>query len=876
MDPATLEKRLARERKARQAAERLLEEKAAELFEANQKLAAHAANLTEEIETTRDVAATWKGQADRVQSDLEQAERRLWAALEAMNDGFALFDAENRLVAANSAYRSVFKAGAAGLRQGAGYAAILGILTAEGLVDLQGATAADWEADMLARFGDPAAGPKVIRFANGQYVQLFDRRTPDGDVVSLGVNITEMMRMQAAVDALQDGFVLFDRDDRFITANARYREIYAANAEFRQAGSRFEDILRKAAEAGRIPAAEGRVGDWVSERMAVHREGGSVIQQISDGRWLKIVEQPTPDGGRVGLHIDITEIKAREAELEDARAEAEAASRAKSAFLANMSHEIRTPMNGVVGMAELLAETRLDAEQKLFADTIRASGEALLTIINDVLDFSKIEAGKLELYPEPFDVERAIHDVMMLLKPKAVEKQIDLVIDYDMFLPVGLVGDTGRIRQVLMNLVGNAIKFTASGHVMVRATGVGNGDRQELHVTVEDTGIGIPAEKLDHVFGEFNQVEEASNRKFEGTGLGLAISRRLIGIMGGEVWVESTLGEGSCFGFRIELPIAQGSSQRDPHAARQSGSVLVVDDLQINRTILERHLRAMGLNVVTAQDAAAALRAVQRRGTGFDAILTDLVMPGIDGMALAARLRDGGYNGPIFLLSSDSFAAKRPGDDALVSAVIQKPILRSDLQRLFIAGANTPIDAPPMGPGTHSSQAQGPSVTNDIVLDVLLAEDNRTNQLVFRKMVEDLPLSLRIAVNGAEAVAQFEAQRPDLVFMDVSMPEMDGIEATARIRALEAERGLRPTPIIALTAHAMTGDAERFLAAGMSRFMTKPVRKALLAEAIADRQMELAATPAVLPALSTGAGPQAPVPQAEKSSVSRLAPPIRR
>ena len=242
----------------------------------------------------------------------------------------------------------------------------------------------------------------------------------------------------------------------------------------------------------------------------------------------------TPDGGRVGLRVDITELKVQQAALETARSEAEAANRAKSAFLANMSHEIRTPMNGVVGMAELLCDTALNEEQRLFAETIRSSGEALLVIINDILDYSKIEAERLTLNPEPFDLERTIHEVTMLLQPKARAKGIDLLIDYDMFLPTRFVGDPGRLRQILTNLIGNAVKFTDAGHVLVRAIGLDGAEgAKHLHITIEDTGIGIAPQNIDHIFGEFNQVESQQNRKFEGTGLGLAITRRLIELMGG-------------------------------------------------------------------------------------------------------------------------------------------------------------------------------------------------------------------------------------------------------------------------------------------------------------------------------------------------------
>jgi signal transduction histidine kinase len=313
-----------------------------------------------------------------------------------------------------------------------------------------------------------------------------------------------------------------------------------------------------------VPDAIGREEDWLAERLADFRSANTVAENLlAGGRVVLESDHVTPDGGRVGLRTDITALRDQQAALDAARQAAEAANRAKSAFLANMSHEIRTPMNGVVGMAELLCDTALTEEQRLFAETIRSSGEALLVIINDILDYSKIEAERLTLRPEPFDLERTIHEVTMLLQPRAREKGIDLMIDFDMFLPTRFVGDPGRLRQVLTNLIGNAVKFTEKGHVMTRVVGAENaGQSQTLHVTVEDTGIGIAPEHLDHIFGEFNQVEDERNRKFEGTGLGLAITRRLIELMGGAVWVDSEFGKGSSFGFRIvTLPVAEDAGR---------------------------------------------------------------------------------------------------------------------------------------------------------------------------------------------------------------------------------------------------------------------------------------------------------------------------
>ncbi len=691
------------ERRKRLAAERLLEQKHAELFAANQKLGEHALALSDEIVETRHFAEILKDEKTQVLVDLEKAnhavdiaQRRLWDSLETIKDGFAVFGRDDRLIVANKAYFSVFD-GLEEIAPGVSYQRILEIITEEGIFSIGERTPSEWIALMTERLNQDPIDPVVVEVWNGQFVRLTDRRTSDGDRVTLALNITEAME--------------------------------------------------------------------------------------------------------------------REAALQDAREKAEAANRAKSAFLANMSHEIRTPMNGVVGMADLLTDTILTEEQRLYVETIKNSGEALLVIINDVLDYSKIEAEKLTLHPEPFDLERTIHEVVMLLQPSVGERPIDLLIDYDMFLPPRYVGDPGRLRQILTNLVGNAVKFTAEGHVLIRVVGIespATGEMQ-IHVSIEDTGIGIAEDKLGHVFGEFNQVEDERNRKFEGTGLGLAISKELVELMQGQVWVDSVLGEGSCFGFRITLPVAEDLEGSAPQPLVNITKALIVDDLEVNRVILEKQLRSLGIEVSAVGSADEALA---RASEGFDVILTDHNMPQMTGPELIAELEKQGDRTPRVLLGSGP-ASGAPPDGC--SAALQKPLLRRDLVAALAA-----LDAPAL-------QAE----TQPRPMRVLAAEDNRTNQLVFRKMVKDLQIQLSFADNGVLAVKAFGAEKPDLIFMDISMPEMDGKQATRAIRDLEAASGAARTPIIAVTAHAMSGDREDILAEGLDDYLTKPLKKVEIHDRIA-------------------------------------------
>ncbi|HLQ19296.1 MAG TPA: response regulator [Tabrizicola sp.] len=824
-----LSERLVKERRARLAAERLLEQKSRELFAANEKLAIHARSLSDQIVEQRQVVKSALSEAellkdqnlrfvqdlDRAHTAAVMAERRLWDAINTIRDGFAVFDANLKLATANQALLSWFDGQP--VAPGVPYDDLL-LLFASTFVDLGDEPLDAFVQRMRTRIDADSIEPVTLRLINGTWVKLQDRRANDGGIVTLAIDITEQMRIWAAIDVLPDGFVLFDREERLLACNQRYREMFPDSAPIMQPGVTFETLLRHGLQNGHVPEAVGREDEWVESRLAQFRSADSIAENtLAGGRVILESDHVTPDGGRVGLRTDITAMREQQAQLEAARTAAEAASRAKSAFLANMSHEIRTPMNGVVGMAELLCDTALTEEQRLFAETIRSSGEALLVIINDILDYSKIEAERLTLRPEPFDLERTIHEVTMLLQPRAREKGIDLMIDFDMFLPTRFVGDPGRLRQVLTNLIGNAVKFTEKGHVLTRVIGVDSEDgSQTLHVTVEDTGIGIAPDYLDHIFGEFNQVEDDRNRKFEGTGLGLAITRRLIEHMGGAVWVDSDIGKGSSFGFRITLPVAEDAGPvQVPVSVRR---VIAVDDQFINRTILERQLVPCGIEVTLCRSGAEVL-AHLAQGEVYDVVLTDHAMPEMDGVQLLDQIRVAGHTLPVILLSSNPSGLGTSAND--FAAILQKPVLRSDLYRhLQSLTAPALVEPAPLPPLLLTEQRQ---------MRVLAAEDNRTNQLVFRKMVRDMDIDLRFADNGRIAVEMFQEFRPDLIFMDISMPDMDGKEAARTIRSMGGK-----APIVALTAHAMDGDAEAILAAGIDRYLTKPLRKAAIEETLSE------------------------------------------
>lgn len=442
----------------------------------------------------------------------------------------------------------------------------------------------------------------------------------------------------AAIESIDEAFVVFDANDRLLFCNEKYREIYSGAAEIMVPGKPFEEILRYGAERGHYPEAAGRIEEWIAERLAVHRAGNMrVEQQLDDGRWLRVIERKTQLGQTVGFRIDITELK-------KTQHAAEAASRAKSEFLANMSHEIRTPMNAILGMLKLLQNTALDPRQRDYAANTESAARSLLGLLNDILDFSKVEAGKMTLDPRPFHLDRMLHDLNLVLGSSLDNKPIALRFETSPDVPRGLLGDDMRLQQVLINLGSNAIKFTSEGEVVLTVRVVEQSEREALvEFAMRDTGIGIATDKLEHIFSGFSQADSNTTRRFGGTGLGLSISRQLVALMGGELKVESTVGLGSRFYFQIRFTLVEppqmpvSVSATHPSLSTQKIQrlaglrLLVVEDNKINQMVAQGLLSQEGADVTLAENGALGVAAVANTKPGFDAVLMDVQMPVMDG-----------------------------------------------------------------------------------------------------------------------------------------------------------------------------------------------------------------------------------------------------
>lgn len=803
------------------------------------------------------------------ETEAEDSRRHLANVLDSLPAGVIIYDRDDKFVFANGKLRDSLPALKPTWQVGCSFREALELGHSVGYFRISGDPELDaiyetdyenWLEGMLRHY---RLRHSVFQRRNpdGRWYQVFDTRTDDGTFIGVRVEITELKEREEALRDSMRQIDLFRHVLDELPVSTYVKNADLAFEFVNKAWANLTGISQEAAIGLTDRDFFGEEGEGFAERdLEVLRTGelnefeeslthpdGTVRQLIAKKNRLISIDGTVH---LIGSSTDITELKQRESELQEAQRRAVLADRAKSEFLANMSHEIRTPMNGVLGMAELLAKSELDSKQKTFTDIIVKSGNALLTIINDILDFSKIDAGQLVLDPAPFNLAEAIEDVATLVSTRAKEKDLELIVRVAPNLYDLVIGDVGRIRQIVTNLVGNAVKFTDSGHVLVDVTGETVAGMAKLRISVTDTGIGIPKDKLRQVFEKFSQVDASSTRRHEGTGLGLAITSRLVDLMGGEIGVESTEGKGSTFWFTLALPSAGRPNGRKAAPVDVTGArILVVDDNAVNRAILTEQMASWTFDSCAAESGAEGLKVLEAAaayGVPVDCVVLDYQMPGMTGaeMARIIRATPNLADTPIVMLTSvDQSLVNASYRDLSIDAQLIKPARSSTLLEALVAtiqkrrSAQGHRPAAPVAPEIRIEPASPiesvrprsrPAKSNGQRLDILVAEDNEVNQLVFTQILGETDCTFQIVGNGRLAVAAFQEMNPGMILMDVSMPGMNGLEATAAIRELELATQGR-VPIVGVTAHALKGDRERCIEAGMDDYLPKPISpKALL------------------------------------------------